>query len=135
MNTFSVATFLTNTEGDPEPAEELKPELEKGSKEFWKDLLPEACKASEVPVEKVQTTPSGSRRKRARTRVDYREDPKAPSDDETPDTGGSFRESQSDESSVSVESEEGDGVGAWSERELKRLEDRLMVLGKDRTSK
>ncbi|BBM99082.1 protein Mpsnf1.8 [Marchantia polymorpha subsp. ruderalis] len=133
VNTFSVATFLTNTEGDPEPAEELKPELEKGSKEFWKDLLPEACKASEVPVEKVQTTPSGSRRKRARTRVDYREDPKAPSDDETPDTGGSFRESQSDESSVSVESEEGDGVGAWSERELKRLEDRLMVLGKDRT--
>ncbi|OAE35962.1 hypothetical protein AXG93_93s1000 [Marchantia polymorpha subsp. ruderalis] len=56
-NTFSVAT---NTERDPEPAEELKPELEKGSKEFWKDLLSDACKASEVPVEKVQTTPAGS---------------------------------------------------------------------------
>ncbi|KAL2651736.1 hypothetical protein R1flu_019864 [Riccia fluitans] len=135
VNTFSVATFLTNTEMEAEPLEESKPELEKGSKEFWRDLLPDACKVSEAPkvVDKIQTTPVGSRRKRARTRVDYREDAKAVSDDEPADNAESAGESLSEDTSTSVDSEDEDGVGVWTERELKRLEDRLMALGRNRT--
>ncbi|KAL3700060.1 hypothetical protein R1sor_018082 [Riccia sorocarpa] len=134
VNTFSVATFLTNTEADAEALEEPKPELDKSGKEFWRDLLPDACKVSEAPKsEKLQTTPLGSRRKRARTRVDYREDAKAASDDETADNGESAGESLSEDTSTSLDSEEEDGVGVWTERELKRLEDRLMALGRNRT--
>lgn len=135
VNTFSVATFISHDDMDPEPKNELAQSLEKGAEEFWQELLPEAYKASKAVAEKVSLSPLGSRRKRAQVRVDYREDPKSLSDDDFEPADGSGRDSQSDESSASLESDEEVGIDSWSEKEVKRLEDRLTVLGRNHSRK
>ncbi|CAM6096803.1 unnamed protein product [Calypogeia fissa] len=132
-NTFSVATFTSQSEMDTEANDDRTQRLEKGSEDFWQELLPEAYKASKTVVEKVSLSPLGSRRKRAQIRIDYRENAKAVSDDEFQPGSSSGRDSQSDESSVSVQSDEDEGITFWSEKEVKRLEDRLMVLGRNRS--
>ncbi|XP_073385552.1 uncharacterized protein [Physcomitrium patens] len=136
-NTFSVATFKTNPEVD------AVAESEQDSKCFWQGLMPEACDrtmaeaiAAEVPTD----LHPGGLRKRTRGRVNYRENARSLEDsssDEMDDGMKSKKAGNENDASFSsdLESSEGNGthINYWSEKELKRLEDRFFALGRDRT--
>lgn len=135
-NTFSVATFKTN------PDAELEWEQEKNdSKAFWNDLLPEACgrvEAGSTAVEDPEASNAGGLRKRNRGHVNYRENPRrhdvSDSDEEKEKPKKSGRKQCASNSADGEKSKvDEDDIDHWSDKELKRLEDRLFALGRGRT--
>jgi hypothetical protein len=131
-NTFSVATFKANPDAELESTpEELS----------WQELMPEACErtlAAEALVaeEPVDLHP----RKRTRGRVNYSENAKPQvesSSDEMEDEPKNSRKAGSEQdaafsSDVDDTEESGNQINYWTEKELKRLEDRLFALGRGR---
>lgn len=108
---------------------------------FWKDLLPEACDkavAESTAAEEPEASHAGGLRKRNRGHVDYRENSRrhdiSDSDEETEKPKKSGRKQFASSSADREESEvDEDGIDHWSEKEFKRLEDRLFALGRGRT--
>jgi hypothetical protein len=140
-NTFSVATFRTNPDAEAEWAQENSKQDSKG---FWQELMPEACDRAlaEALVAEAPADPHpGGLRKRTRGRVNYRENAQLDdsSSDEMEDTRKSTKAGSEQDGTFSSELEDSEEnnnqISYWSEKELKRLEDRLFALGRGRTGK
>jgi len=137
-NTFSVATFRTNP--DAELAQE---DSKQDSKEFWQELMPEACDRTLAEALVAQASADlhpGGLRKRTRGRVNYSENAKSleeSSSDELEDPKKSRKAGGEQDAAFSsdLDNSEESGINYWSEKELKRLEDRLFALGRGRTGK
>ena len=127
-----MATFVSNP--DIQSAEtddnEKNGHVSMDSEKFWQGLLPDACQAvlnAETPQEGTSTGP------RRRAQVNYREkreisDDEGSSDDDV--KTDSRRRSTTTKRLKDVDAE--DGSRKWSERDVKRLENRLIMLGKGR---
>lgn len=133
-NTFSVATFRTNP--DAELAHE---DSKQDSKEFWQELMPEACDRTLAEALVAQAPTDLQPRKRTRGRVNYSENAKFPeessSDLEDPRKSkkGGGEQDAAFSSDLDDSEESANQINYWSEKELKRLEDRLFALGRGRT--
>ncbi|MCO5572462.1 hypothetical protein L7F22_026217 [Adiantum nelumboides] len=128
-NTFSVATFVSNPEVQCEETDdaEKEPLPNMDSIQFWQELLPEAYQASLVPDKPQLVVSAGPRR---RTRVNYKEkrelsDDEGSSDEEVKSEGRK-RHKRDRDFNVEMDSKQ------WLEKEVKRLENRLIMLGKGR---
>lgn len=131
-NTFSVATFISNPEiqSDEVDDKEKNTHTSMESAQFWQELLPEAYQAT-LYVEKPQEVTSTGPRRRAQ--VNYKEkreisDDEGSSDEEIKNDGRKRHTANKRNKDVDVE----DGLKHWSEKDLKRLENRLIMLGKGR---
>ncbi|KAI5062349.1 hypothetical protein GOP47_0022888 [Adiantum capillus-veneris] len=131
-NTFSVATFVSNPEAESEETEDAEkdPLANMDSSQFWQELLPEAYQASLVADKPQAFISTGPRR---RAQVNYKErkelsDDEGSSDEEVKAEG---RKRHKRDEDFSVENE----LKQWTEKELKRLENRLIMLGKGREEK
>lgn len=141
-NTFSVATFRTNPDAELESAQEGS---KKDPKEFWQELMPEACERTSAEVLVAQAPADlhpGGHRKRTRGRVNYNENAKSleeGSSDDMEDPKKSNKAGSEQDAAFSSDlddsDESGNQINYWSEKELKRLEDRLFALGRGRTGK
>ncbi|KAH7441097.1 hypothetical protein KP509_03G025400 [Ceratopteris richardii] len=131
-NTFSVATFVSNVEAEPEDSHdsEKDPIANTDSSHFWQELLPEAYQLSLASEKPKAVISQGTRR---RAQVNYKER-KEFSDDE----GSSEEEIKSESKKRTSASRRDrdffveDGLKQWTEKEVKRLETRLIMLGKGR---
>lgn len=130
-NTFSVATFISNPDIQPDEVDDKdnNPSVNLESAQFWQELLPDAFHAS-LNAEKPQEFTSAGPRRRAQ--VNYKEK------GEISDEGSSDEEKKSEIKKRSAANKRNrdvdveDGVKQWSEREVKQLENRLIMLGKGR---
>ncbi|KAH7443566.1 hypothetical protein KP509_02G040400 [Ceratopteris richardii] len=128
QNTFSVATFISNPDADSAVGPESAPDGD--PRQFWQELLPEACNTA-LNDDKQPVLPTFGPRKRLT--VNYREghgNSEQESSDEEHESSKSRRRVK--RKSSSQEPEEG-GIKQWSEKELKQLENSLMMLGANRT--
>jgi hypothetical protein len=127
-----VATFVSNPDIQSEETDdnEKNGHINMESKDFWQDLLPDACQAvlnAETPQEATSTGP------RRRAHVNYKEkrvisDDEGSSDDKVKVDGR--RRSTIAKRLKDVNPEV--GLKQWSEKDVKRLESRLVMLGKGR---
>lgn len=132
-NTFSVATFISNPEAQSEEMEEAEKDTLANveSSQFWQELLPEAYQASLVVPDKPQVLVSTGPRRRAQ--VNYKErrelsDDEGSSEEEAEFEGRRRQPANKRDKDVNVE----ESINQWTEKELKRLENRLIMLGKGR---
>ena len=131
-NTFSVATFVSNPDNHSAEIDgnEKNGHVNMESENFWQDLLPDACQAA-LNAETPQVATSTGPRKRAQ--VNYKEkreisDDEGSSEDEVKVDGKRRSTSTKRFKDVDID----DDLKQWSERDVKRLENRLIMLGKGR---
>eukprot|EP00250_Pteridium_aquilinum_P001778 c11994_g1_i1 orf=341-5044(-) len=131
-NTFSVATFISNPEVQSEETEDAEKDTHANldSFQFWQELLPEAYQSSLV-ADKPQAFISAGPRRRAQ--VNYKEkrelsDDEGSSDEEFKSEGRKRHSANKRDKDFNLE----DSLKQWPEKELKRLENRLIMLGKGR---
>lgn len=134
-NTFSVATFKTNPDAESDESSQEEPS--------WQELMPEACERTLAAEAIVEAPVELHPRKRSRGRVNYYENAKAQeeensADEMEPEKPKKSRKASGSEQDSAFSSELDDSeesqnqMNFWSEKELKRLEDRLFALGRGR---